>query len=370
MKKILFLLFGLLMISGVFAQNTLVVYYSYTNNVRSIVNELSSQLVADIVEIQPAEEGLRYEANNYAIGSALISAIRDNPDDAESYPAIKPVEVDFSRYDNIIIATPLWWSNMAAPMQSFLFQNGDEMGGKNISLIVSSASSGISSVVEDAKRLIPDGVFGSDNLWINNSSRNQMPSLLTDWVATLNITNNMSEKLNITIGSTTLTATLVDNSSVRALVAALKEAPITYEAHDYGNFEKVGDLGRSFPTNDEQITTQPGDLILYQGNNLCIYYDVNTWNFTRLGKIDNATQAELKATLGEGNRTITLSLSVGNNSENQNNNESGEAPTGIRQTKGSATPDGPMYDLQGRRISAPAFGQIYIQGGEKRMSYN
>ncbi len=192
MRKILFLLFGLLMFSGVFAQNTLVVYYSYTNNVRSIVNELSSQLVADIVEIQPAEEGLRYEADNYAIGSALISAIRDNPDDAESYPSIKPVEVDFSRYDNIIIATPLWWSNMAAPMQSFLFQNGDEMGGKNISLIVSSASSGISSVVADAKRLIPDGVFNNTSLWINNGNRASMPNLLNEWLAQSGLQNNSS----------------------------------------------------------------------------------------------------------------------------------------------------------------------------------
>jgi flavodoxin len=376
MKRIITLLLAALFIccsddNRVFAESaqnrTLVAYYSYTGNVQSIVDELKGLTNADIVEIQPAKEGERYEADNYAIGSALISAIRENPDKAESYPEIKPLNVDFGLYDNIIVATPLWWSNMAAPMQTFLFANGAEMAGKNIALIVSSASSGISSVVADAKRLIPDGVFGSDNLWINNSNRSQMSSLLADWAAALNFTNNMSEKLYITIGSTTLTATLVDNSSARALVAALKEAPITYEAHDYGNFEKVGDLGRSFPTNDEQITTQPGDLILYQGNNLCIYHDVNTWNFTRLGKIDNATQAELKAALGEGNCTITLSLSAGNNSENQNNNET---PTGIRQSDRTATPDEPMYDLQGRRISAPVRGQIYIQGGEKRMNYN
>ena len=192
MRKILFLLSGLLMISGVFAQNTLVVYYSYTNNVRSIVNELSNHLDVDIVEILPAEEGLRYEADNYAIGSALISAIRDNPDDAESYPAIKPVDIDFSRYDNVVIATPLWWSNMAAPMQSFLFQNGDEMGGKNISLIVSSASSGISSVVEDAKRLIPDGNFNNTSLWINNGNRASMPNLLNEWVVQSGLQNNSS----------------------------------------------------------------------------------------------------------------------------------------------------------------------------------
>jgi hypothetical protein len=72
--------------------------------------------------------------------------------------------------------------------------------------------------------------------------------------------------------------------------------------------EKVGDLGTSLPRNDEQITTEPGDLILYQGNALVIYYAPNSWNFTRLGKIDGITKDELTNILGSGNVTVTLSL--------------------------------------------------------------
>ncbi|MBO4601744.1 MAG: hypothetical protein J5651_01115, partial [Salinivirgaceae bacterium] len=83
----------------------------------------------------------------------------------------------------------------------------------------------------------------------------------------------MTEKLYITVNGTTFTATLVDNSSAQALVDALKKAPITYEAHDYGNFEKVGELGITLPRNDENITTEPGDLILYLGTRFVIYYD-------------------------------------------------------------------------------------------------
>ena len=85
-------------------------------------------------------------------------------------------------------------------------------------------------------------------------------------------------------------------------------APITIKMQDYGNMEKVGSLGRSFPRNDEQITTQAGDIILYQGNALVIYYASNSWNFTRLGKIDNISANELKDILGKGNVTVTLSL--------------------------------------------------------------
>lgn len=376
MKRIITLLLAALFIccsddNSVFAESaqnrTLVAYYSYTGNVRSIVDELKGLTNSDIVEIQPAKEGERYEADNYAIGSALISAIRENPDKAESYPEIKPLSVDFGLYDNIIVATPLWWNNMAAPMQTFLFANGAEMAGKNIALIVSSASSGISSVVADAKRLISNGKFVGEPLWINNKNRSDMPTLLANWTKTLDFKSNMTEKLYITIGSVTLTATLAENAATQALVAALRESPITYSATDYGSFEKVGPLGRSLPTANEQTTTEPGDIVLYNGSQIVIFYGSNSWNYTRLGKIDNATQQELKAALGEGDCTITLSLSAGNNSENQNNSET---PTGIRQTDRVATPNGPMYDLQGRRISAPVRGQIYIQAGEKKFKFS
>lgn len=117
-----------------------------------------------------------------------------------------------------------------------------------------------------------------------------------------------ADSMIIQIGDRILTATLADNSSVDALVEALSEAPITVDMRDYGNMEKVGSLGRSFPRNDEQITTEPGDIILYQGNALVIYYAPNSWSFTRLGKITNMTQEELKAVLGDGDVTVTLSL--------------------------------------------------------------
>lgn len=85
---------------------TLIVYYSFTNNVHTIVSDLQTQIEADVIRVEPAEEGLDYAANNYAIGSALIQAIRNQPNDAASYPAIKPVEVNIADYDRIIIGAP------------------------------------------------------------------------------------------------------------------------------------------------------------------------------------------------------------------------------------------------------------------------
>ena len=106
----------------------------------------------------------------------------------------------------------------------------------------------------------------------------------------------------------TFTATLVDNSSTQALKEQLAKGNITVEMEDYANMEKVGSLGIRLPRNDRQTTTGPGDIILYQGHNLVIYYDTNSWSFTRLGKIDNASQADLKAALGKGDVKVTLSL--------------------------------------------------------------
>ena len=106
----------------------------------------------------------------------------------------------------------------------------------------------------------------------------------------------------------TLTATLYDNSSSRALVELLEKGSITIDMHDYGNFEKVGSLQTSLPRNDTQITTEPGDIILYQGNQITIYFDTYSWNFTLLGKIDGITKAELKKILGKGNVTVVLSI--------------------------------------------------------------
>jgi len=99
-----------------------------------------------------------------------------------------------------------------------------------------------------------------------------------------------------------------ENSSADAFLDLLKAGDVTVDMHDYGSFEKVGSLGTSLPRNDEQITTEPGDVILYQGDQITIYYDVNSWSFTRLGKVQDLSQAELKEILGDGNVTITFSL--------------------------------------------------------------
>ncbi len=121
----------------------------------------------------------------------------------------------------------------------------------------------------------------------------------------------MQRTMNITVNGRVLTARMDDNSSADALLERLEEAPITIEMEDYASMEKVGNLGFSLPRNDRPTDTEAGDLILYQGHNFVIYYDANSWNFTRLGRIEGVSATELRTILGRGDITVTLSIGEG-----------------------------------------------------------
>lgn len=115
--------------------------------------------------------------------------------------------------------------------------------------------------------------------------------------------------LQITVNNTNLNVELQDNSSARALRDYLRErGSITLEMKEYAHMEKFGDLHKTLPTNDRRITTKPGDIILYLGNYLVIYYDSNSWNLTKLGKVTNLNDVELRKVLGKGDIKATLSL--------------------------------------------------------------
>ena len=115
-------------------------------------------------------------------------------------------------------------------------------------------------------------------------------------------------KLKIHVNDTTFTATLNDNSSAQALVELLQKGDLTLDMEDFSNFEKVADLPVTLPRNDTPTDTDAGDLILYLGKRIVIYYDKNSWNFTTLGKIDNVNKKRLKQILGDGNATVTFSV--------------------------------------------------------------
>lgn len=160
-------------------------------------------------------------------------------------------------------------------------------------------------------------------------------------------------KVLLTVGGNTMTATLADNDATRELKELLDKEAITIRMSDYGGFEKVGALPQSLPTSNTQITTEPGDIMLYQGNNMVIFYGTNSWSYTRLGKIDGASVSDLKQFLGNGDILLTLSLAPASGVEGISTDRNNEET---------------IYDLNGNRITKkPLSPGIYIINGKKTL---
>ena len=162
--------------------------------------------------------------------------------------------------------------------------------------------------------------------------------------------NNMN-KMYITIDGQTQSVTLVENAATQALVERLHQAPVSITLNSSGGFEIWGPLGFSLPESDQQITAQPGDVILYNGSNICMFYGTNSWSYTRLGKIDGLSESELRTFLKAGERNIGVVLSLENSAA-------------IKEVKSDKQDDGVYYTMNGQPVSNPTKG-IYIKNGKK-----
>ena len=114
--------------------------------------------------------------------------------------------------------------------------------------------------------------------------------------------------MNMTIGDTPVTVAWEDNASVEALKALCGQGPLTIQLHMYGGFEQVGDIGSSLPRDDTQTTTQAGDIVLYSGDQMVVFYGSNAWAYTRLGHVTDQDADGMRALLGGGDVTVTLTM--------------------------------------------------------------
>ena len=114
------------------------------------------------------------------------------------------------------------------------------------------------------------------------------------------------QTMQVRINDTPVSVQWEDNESVTALMGLVQEAPLTITMSPYGGFEQVGPLGTTLPRDDAQTTTQAGDLVLYSGNQIVVFYGSNTWAYTRLGRITDKTRSEMAELLGNGPVTVTI----------------------------------------------------------------
>ena len=120
--------------------------------------------------------------------------------------------------------------------------------------------------------------------------------------------DSMDDLVKVKINDEVFDVKLENNSATQELVKELKKGNVTVNASEYGGFEKVGELGFSLPTNDENIGTNPGDIVLYQGDKISLFYGSHSWSYTKLGKIGNVDSNKLKEVLGSGDVILEFSL--------------------------------------------------------------
>ena len=162
---------------------------------------------------------------------------------------------------------------------------------------------------------------------------------------------DLSTKMYITIGGETQAATLVDNSATQALVERLQSGDVTVTLNSGGGFEIWGALGFSLPTSNQQINAQPGDIILYSGSNICMFYGSNSWSYTRLGHIDGLSQSELQTFLHAGESNISVTLSLQNTpTGTEEVIDRAQAVKVVRDGKIHIERNGYTYSIDGKRL--------------------
>ncbi len=277
---------------------TLVAYFSWTNKTEGIADHITEITGADEYEITPKEP---YGEENNSYNDQSTRAYKEQHDDS-ARPEIMGTVEGMEQYDVVFLGYPIWYGK--APKVIYTFLESYDFAGKTVIPFCTSDSSGIGSTFE-LQALTRDASWRNGQRFAGGASRDSVE----EWVQGLGLDfgNDLkTPKMEVRVGNAVFTATLEYNAAVEELVAMMKENPITINMNDYSGFEKVGPLGRSLTASDSQMTTNAGDIVLYNSNQIVMFYGSNSWSYTKIGHIDNLTGWE--EALGSGDITAVFSL--------------------------------------------------------------
>ena len=280
----------------------LVAYFSATGHTAPIAEYTADILGADLYEIKAKQLYTEADLAYYTDGRC---------DREQADPSVRP-EIDgevgnMEQYDTVLIGHPIWHGQAPRIISTFL--ESYDFSNKTLVTFCTSASSGLGSSASNLYGLVP-----SSAIWLESrrfaigTAKDDVAAWLKEiGIGTTTKTKEM-ETLTMKIDNTTVAVDWEDNESVEALKDIVKDKPLTIQMYMYGGFEQVGSLGTSLPRNDVQTTTSAGDIVLYSGNQIVVFYGSNSWAYTRLGHITDKTAAEMAELLGNGNVTITISM--------------------------------------------------------------
>ncbi len=279
-------------------ENILVAYFSRTGNTEKIAEKIVDITGADVFEIEAENP---YTDEDIAYHNSSCRANLEQADKA-ARPEIAGEIENIEQYDYVFLGYPIWWGEEPRIIDTFL--ESYDFSDKTVIPFCTSGSSGIGTSEKNIRELVPIGEQLAGKRFEVDSTEDE----ISDWIDSLEIDNKKEvQKMNISVNGHILKAELADTQAAKELYELIKSKPLTLTLNEYGSFEKVGKLPQSFTKNDEQITAQAGDIMLYQGNQMTIFYGENSWSYTRLGKIKNVTEKELAEIFGDGNVTVTIS---------------------------------------------------------------
>jgi len=271
--------------------NTLVAYFSVTNHTEGIANEIKSYLNSDIFEIIPEQE---YTSEDIDYNSDCRANREQNDDKAR--PKIKNKIEDISKYDTIVLGYPIWWSE--APKIMYTFIESYDFKDKTILPFCTSGSSPIGSSATNLAKSASTANWLEGKRFSASASKEE----IHNWLDTY-FKKEDKKDMKLYIDNQELNVSWEDNDSVKALKELL---PLTINMSEYGGFEQTGMIGQSIVRNDKQIDVVPGDIVLYNGNQISVFYSTSSWSYTRLGHITNKSNSELNTLLNKESVTFVL----------------------------------------------------------------
>ena len=269
--------------------NILVAYFSVTNNTKTLAEYASEHLGSDIFEIVPKQE---YTSQDIDYGSDCRANREQNDDSAR--PEIKCQIEDISKYDTIVLGYPIWWAQ--APKIMYTFIESYDFTNKTILPFCTSGSSPIGSSATNLAKSAPKANWLEGRRFAAGTIKETISNWLDEYI-------KKETNMNLYIDEQKIDVTWLDNDSVKALKKIL---PVTINMHEYGGFEQTGSIGQSITRNDIQMDTVPGDIVLYNGNAISVFYAPSSWSYTKLGHI-NLSNGELNNLLNKDNVTFQLS---------------------------------------------------------------